>query len=262
MGFLIFLPLILLGSLVGLVLEKIFTPFLPVLALLRDPVVFRVAMGVLLAVNVLFLVLLMTVRSRLARKGRMSRAYVRSRHGFARFKAAAVRNVLIFAIVWEFMLVLLFAFGLVVQPFQNAAPASTASRHPVFDGSWRVTACVAVTPDCTLSQEEIDACVGTVITYDTSLFEKDGAKYRDYKGLTVSGVYCPMEKYHYTSLTADEFQAQFQFPAADLGYKSYVMSHATLTGEAEAQLGQEIVGWWLYWQGAFFQAEQIEEGLT
>lgn len=263
MAFVFWIFLLLPAMALGLLLEKIFTPVLgpiqTVLGPLLRPEVFYTVCKVLIGVNVLLLIALLAVRVRWKRAGKLARPYINSVRGVRRLWLVAVKLVLSLGPLWQIGVIAFLALLLVLQPVREPAPVMP--RHPEFEGSWTVTECAAVTPFCPLTQEELDACVGTVIIYDTSCFEKNGTTYREYNGLTVGDTYYSVEAVDHTTLTAEEFEEQFELSAAGLGYESYALSYdvLTLAEGAGPVLGQEVVGWWLYWQGAFFQAEPLQE---
>lgn len=262
MAFVLWIFLLLPAMALGLLLEAIFTPILgplqPVIQWLSRPAVFYTIVKLILGFNLLVLAALLAVRRRMKRAGRLARSYIDSFRGWKRLGLMAVKLVLSLGPLWEAGVIALCALLLVIQPVHEPAPVMP--RRPEFDGSWTVTECAGVTPFCTLTREELDACVGTVITYDTSCFEKNGTTYRANNGLTVWDTYYPAEAMDYTTLTAEEFEERFALSAAGLGYESYALSYSvlTLTEGTEPVLGQEIVGWWLYWRGAFFLAEPAE----
>ena len=262
MAFIFWTFLLLPAMALGLLLEAIFTPILgplePVIRWLSQPAVFYTIVKLILGFNILVLLAFLAIRRRMKRAGRLAWPYIDSFRGWKHLGLIAVKLVLYLGPLWEAGVIAVCALLLVIQPVHEPAPVMP--RHPEFDGSWTVTECAAVTPFCPLTQEELDACVGTVITYDTSYFEKNGTTYREYNGLTVWDTYYPAEAMDYTTLTAEEFEELFELSAADLGYESYALSYSVLTlaEGAEPVLGQEIVGWWLYWKGAFFLAEPVE----
>ena len=107
MGFMIFIPLILIGGIVGMFLEKIYNAFLYILELLFAPSVFRVAVTVLLVLSVLLLAVLLFFLFLWKRAGRMSRAYRKSLPLLARLGLSLVNLTLILWVFWQCLLVLL-----------------------------------------------------------------------------------------------------------------------------------------------------------
>lgn len=82
----------------------------------------NLVVGVLLAVNLLFMALLMLFWFLERRRGRLDRAYIDRCAGLQKLGLLATKYLLLPAAVWEGLMVLLCALYLVIQPLQYLTP--------------------------------------------------------------------------------------------------------------------------------------------
>lgn len=112
---LMFIPIILIAE-VYLMLESV------VRALVFHSMIVNLVVGVLLAINAGILAVLLVVRAKWKKGGRMERAYLRNYRGWSYLWRFWVKLLLILGPAWQILMVLLCVFYLVTQPLQYFAP--------------------------------------------------------------------------------------------------------------------------------------------
>lgn len=129
--------------------------------------------------------------------------------------------------------------------------------EPSYFGDWEVTALLGTAPACAMSQEELDACVGLTMSYETDRFTAEG--------LTCE--FLPGTAYAEDIVTAETFTAACQLSPEELGVEASMLLHVTVG--IQGNLGQNrllgrdffVLGTdslLIYCDGAFFQAERTE----
>lgn len=171
-------------------------------------------------------------------------------------------RIRIFALVLGALL-LLSACGAKTAPSESGAvSASTSGQEdasgnlvPSYFGDWEVTAALGSAPSCTMTQEEIDACVGLTISYGEDKFTAEG--------LTCE--FLPGTAYAEDIITAEAFQAACGLSPSDVGATASMLLHVTV--DIQGNIGQNrllgrdffVLGGdslLIYCDGAFFQAER------
>ena len=206
--------------------------------------------AVLLVLNLLILIFLLRTKAR------------RKREGVKKY-----RWLLPIAALWEGWVVLLCGLYLVIQPLRyiplEKLPVDIGRDYTysqeLFYGTWTVTACQGKTPDCALTQEEIDRCVGWQITYSADRFASPGGEY-------------PLEPsyaYQRDVVGKDDVSSRYGIELEELGIYNrrkldYV--HLFLPEETfwDTPLGKEYYIWnqntiLIYRGGVFFRAEREME---
>lgn len=239
----IFLPLIPI-ALMLVALESV------VVWVMTHIVLVNVIAAVLLMLNLAILVLVLWIRAR------------RKRAGVKKF-----RTLLLLAALWEGWVVLLCGLYLVIQPLQYISleklPVDigrdyTYSRE-LLHGTWTIIACQGKTPDCALTQEEIDQRIGWQVTYSADRFVSPDGEY-------------PLEPsyaYQRDIIGKDKFFSRHGIELEELevyNRKNLDYVHLFLPEETfwDTLLGKELYIWnqntiLIYQDGVFFRAERDEE---
>ena len=267
------IPIMVLFGAVKMALEAVLGPLAPLLKPLLEPAVFHTAAALLLAVNLPVLVLLLAVRARWKRTGRLGPACLSGVRGWNRLRLAMLRSALTLGAAWEALVVLACAACLALQPaalLRELIPGSPEPRaepqHPYF-GTWRVVSCIGTAPSCTLTQEEINACVGTVLDYPEQTYTDGGTTYiKELESFSSGGVLYRVTAEDSTQIGADEFESAYQLSVSQLGAETPVLSRIVLELEGppgpDTVLGQERFSpggaMWTCCQGAFFLMERAE----
>ncbi len=182
----VFVPVILIGLLVMAVQNAL------IWAVTHMFLVNLVA-AVLLGLNLLILIALLRVRARRRQKG-----------------VNKFRWLLLLVALWEGWVVFLCALFLIIQPLR-LIPEHFLRQPEAEDcfGEWEIVSSPGVSPVlCTLSQEEIDACIGMKITYAEGEFITDGLKLE----FLSEGYACKM-------MPLEQFARNYQTELAQLGLK-------------------------------------------
>lgn len=239
----------------------IFLPLIPIalmLVALESVVVWvmthialvNVITAVLLGLNLLILIVLLRVRAK------------RKREGVKKY-----RWLLLLAALWEGWVALLCGLYLVVQPLQyiplEKLPVDigrdyTYSRE-LLHGTWTITACQGKTPDCTLSQEEINRFIGLQVTYSADRFVSPDGEY----------ALEPSYAYQHDIVGKDDFSSRYGIELEELevyNRRKLDFVYLFLPEETfwDTPLGKEVYIWnkntlLIYRDGVFFRAERNEE---
>lgn len=210
----------------------------------------NVIAAVLLVLNLAILVLVLRVRAG------------RKREGVKKF-----RTLLLLATLWEGWVTLLCGLYLVIQPLQyiplEKLPVDIGRDYTysqeLFYGTWTVTACQGKAPDCVLTQEEIDQCIGWQITYSADRFASPDGEY------TLE----PSYAYQREIVGEDKFSSRYGIELEELGVynrRKLDYAHLFLPEETfwDTPLGKEYYIWnqntiLIYRGGVFFRAEREME---
>lgn len=210
----------------------------------------NVIAAVLLVLNLAILVLVLRVWAG------------RKREGVKKFRA-----LLLLATLWEGWVTLLCGLYLVIQPLQyiplEKLPVDIGRDYTysqeLFYGTWTVTACQGKAPDCVLTQEEIDQCIGWQITYSADRFASPDGEY------TLE----PSYAYQREIVGEDKFSSRYGIELEELGVynrRKLDYAHLFLPEETfwDTPLGKEYYIWnqntiLIYRDGVFFRAEREEE---
>ena len=121
MAFVFWILLILPAAALGVLLEKIFSPFIDHFQWLFRPVVFYTVCKVLIVLNVLLLIALLVIRYRRKRAGKLAWPYIDSFRGWKHLWLIAVKLFLFWGPIWE-LGVIVFLFLLIALRVAGPIP--------------------------------------------------------------------------------------------------------------------------------------------
>lgn len=203
--------------------------------------------AVLLVLNLLLLLFLLRKREK------------RRREGVKKY-----RTLLLLAALWEGWVVLLCGLYLVIQPLQYISleelPVDVGRDYEysreLLHGTWTVTACQGRTPDCTLTEAEIDQFIGWQITYGADRFASPDGEYS----------LEPAYAYQRDIVGKDDFVSQYGIELEELGIynrRNLDFVHLFLPEEVfwDTPLGKEFFIWnrdtlLIVRDGVFLRAER------
>ena len=126
--------------------------------------------------------------------------------------------------------------------------------QPAYFGDWTVSSSPGSAPGCPLSQEEMDALLGTALSYAQDAFTTGGQSWELPSGAA----------YGESIVTAQDFETACQLAPSELGVSASMLLHVTVNLQGDdLLLGRDFFvlnsdSLLLYHDGAFFLAERAD----